>query len=367
MTTSAIHTTGVIPSLDGVRALAVSLVFAAHAGLEHIVPGSLGVTAFFVLSGYLITTLMLQERSGSGRLDLPAFYLRRLLRLMPPLLVVLLATAALASAAVIDGEYSPGGFLSVLLYAGNYWVIANDFAGIPAGVGVTWSLAVEEHFYLIYPWLALALLRLPPARATLMLGGLCALMLAWRCLLYLNGVAEAHLIMATDTRADTILYGCILAIAANPLNRGAQPQVWRDRLLLAACLILLLGSLLLRAEWFRLTARYTVQGAAVAGLLWLAVSRPRDWPWRWLNARALAWLGAVSYSVYLSHHVILLALQKHLPQAPGLAIAALAAAITLAFAELMRRAVEAPCAQLRRRLHHRRAARNAATLATVTP
>jgi len=145
---------GPIPSLDGIRAVAVSLVFFAHAGLEHVVPGGLGVTIFFVLSGFLITTLMRIEHARSGRIHFGGFYLRRLLRLMPPLFIVVAAAAALSAAALIDGGFTFGGLLSALFYLGNYHVIAHDFHGMPAGIGVVWSLAIEEHYYLLFPPLA---------------------------------------------------------------------------------------------------------------------------------------------------------------------------------------------------------------------
>ena len=342
-----------IPSLNGLRAVAVSLVFLAHAGLDRVIPGGLGVTIFFVLSGYLITTLMLQEQAHRGRVNLPAFFLRRFLRLMPPLALMLLLTAALARAQLIDGSYSLAGFLSVLFYFGNYFVIAHDFSGVPAGVGVVWSLAVEEHYYLLYPWLAVPLLHLNrPKLAGGLLAALCLVVLAWRWLLATSGTPEAYLIMASDTRLDAILIGCVLALTANPwsMPRAAGP-VSRDALLLCACLALLLGSLLVRDPMFRVTLRYTVQGIATAGLLYLAVARAGMAPYRWLNARVMNYLGTVSYTIYLFHHVLLFATARYLPTAPGVVIAIIAAGLTLAVAELMRRHVEEPCARLRRRLH----------------
>ncbi len=142
---------GSIPSLNGIRAVAVLLVFLAHGGLEHVVPGGLGVTIFFVLSGYLITTLMRVEHDRHSRIDFRNFYLRRLVRLMPPLVVVVALAALLAALGVIGGAFSAEGLLAALFYFGNYFVIAHDFRGMPAGIGVVWSLAIEEHFYLLFP------------------------------------------------------------------------------------------------------------------------------------------------------------------------------------------------------------------------
>jgi peptidoglycan/LPS O-acetylase OafA/YrhL len=346
---------GAIPGLDGVRALAVGIVFLAHAGLERIVPGGLGVTIFFVLSGYLITTLMRRELAGRGTLDLGAFYLRRLLRLMPPLVLVTAAAALAARAGWIDGAFTPSGLLSVLFYWGNYFVIAHDFDGVPSGMGVVWSLAVEEHYYLLYPFLLPPLLRAagPRGAATVLLGA-CSAVLAWRCFLYAAGAPEAWLTMATDTRIDAILAGGVLALGLNPLDapRRAAPSPRIGLLLPAACALLLLGTLLLRDPWFRQTLRYSLQSAAVAGLLYSVVAAARSPGWRLLDTRLMSWLGTLSYTIYLSHHLLLDAVAKHW-QAGAVPVALLAAALTLLLAEAMRRWVEAPCARLRRRLHQR--------------
>ncbi|MBL6749325.1 MAG: acyltransferase [Nevskia sp.] len=352
-----------IPSLDGIRAIAVSLVFFAHSGLENAVPGGLGVTIFFVLSGFLITTLMRVECGRTGGLDFRNFYLRRFLRLMPPLLIVTAAAGALSAFGLAQGGFTPQGLLSVLFYFGNYFVIAHDFNGIPAGIGVVWSLAVEEHYYLLYPPLALLLLlrlRRPAGRAAV-LAALCAMVLAWRFWLLRHGGSEAHLTMATDTRVDAILVGCLMALWRNPwLDRAAAASGGlRDSVIAAACLAALAATLAYRDDTFRLTARYTVQSLAIAPLIYLAVARAADAPFRWLNARPLAYLGGVSYAVYLSHQVILFMVQAHCPRLGWLATTMLTAALTLAFAECMRRWVEQPCARLRKRLHRRPAAAQA--------
>ena len=344
-----------IPSLNGIRALAVALVFFAHGGLEWIVPGGLGVTIFFVLSGYLITTLMRREYAASGAIRLPAFYLRRVLRLMPPLFIVVAAAALLSSFSIIDGSFTARGLLSVLFYFGNYHVIALDFQGIPAGVGVVWSLAVEEHYYLLYPPLAIVLLRggRPWISATVLIA-LCAAILGWRCWLALHGASEAYLTMATDTRADAILVGCLLAFWRNPaLDLAAPAKPRRDRAIVAGCLLLLIATLTYRDDFFRLTARYTLQSLAIAPLIYLAVARSAQAPFRWLNSRPMVYVGTVSYTIYLSHQLILYFVMRHGPQLGWVATLALTALMTLAVAEIMRRWVEQPCARLRKQLHGR--------------
>lgn len=339
---------GVIPSLDGVRAVAILLVVVAHAGLEHVVPGGLGVTVFFALSGYLITTLLRLEQARSGTLDLRAFYLRRALRLGPPLLLVVAASALLAAITGSDG-YTREGLLAVLFYYGNYHMILDDFHGVPAGIGVVWSLAVEEHFYLLYPPLALVLMRKrTPALAAATLGAACVAVLAWRSWLARHGASGEYIAMATDTRIDAILAGCMLAFVANPHLAPPRLDVRRDVLLGGGCIALLLLSLLWRDPLYRFTLRYSVQSVAVCGLLWLAVAYGARVPL--LNTRIAIYLGSVSYSVYLTHQVIDYALLRQWPALPWYAVLVLSLSLSLAVAEPMRRFVEQPCAQLRRRL-----------------
>ncbi|WP_051748945.1 acyltransferase family protein [Nevskia soli] len=345
--------TEAIPSLDGIRAIAVLLVFFAHAGLEHIVPGGLGVTIFFVLSGFLITTLMRSEYASTGTVCFRTFYLRRFLRLMPPLLIVIGATALLSEHNIVKGHFTADGLWAVLLYLGNYFVISHDFAGIPAGIGVVWSLAVEEHFYLFYPPLALLMLRSGRGnRSAALLSALCAAVLAWRFWLMLHGGSEAHLTMGTDTRVDAILVGCVMGLWRNPwLDTAAKRCQHRDRLVAITCVLVLIGTLAWRGEAFRLTARYTIQSLAIAPLIYLAVARSAKAPYRWLNSKPMVYLGTVSYSIYLSHQVIMFMIVDNWPHLGWAAATTLTAILTLAVAELMRRWVERPCARLRKRLH----------------
>jgi len=358
MTPPASQTT--IPSLDGVRAIAVSLVFFAHSGLERVVPGGLGVTIFFVLSGYLISTLLRIEYAADGGVDYRAFYLRRFLRLMPPLALIVAIAIVLSAFKVVE-EFTANGFMAVMVYYGNYFVIANDFRGIPAGLGVVWSLAVEEHYYLLYPPLAALLLRIGRAGVSLaILSVLCIAVLGWRCWLALQGASADYIGMATDTRIDAILIGCIMALWRNPwLDRNAardqtaEPR--RISLLGTALLALSAGTLaftlLYRDEFFRMTFRYALQSVAVAVLLYYSVAYAQRRPFRWLNGGLLTHIGALSYTIYLAHHLIFQIIFSHWPQLRWLAATTLAVLFTWLIAEAMQRWVEAPCAQLRKRLH----------------
>ncbi|MBC7982781.1 MAG: acyltransferase [Candidatus Obscuribacterales bacterium] len=344
---------GPIPSLDGIRALAVSLVFFAHSGLDHIVPGGLGVTIFFVLSGYLISTLMRIEFAATHRIDYRGFYLRRFLRLMPPLFIVVALAGVLSTLSIIDGAFSTQGFWSVLLYFGNYFVIAHDFGGLPAGLGVVWSLAVEEHYYLFYPPLAALLLRTGRVGLSAkFLLTLCLAVLAWRCWLVMHGAAEEYLTMATDTRVDSILVGCLLALWRNPwIDAALTPNPVRDWFLIGLSTAVLLFTLIYRDDFFRLTYRYSLQSLAVVPLLYFAVAKAKQAPFCWLNAKPLVYIGTISYTVYLTHHAIFLMIEKHWPEVGWLVTTFATILITLAIAEPMRRWVELPCARLRKRLH----------------
>lgn len=344
---------GNIPSLDGIRTIAVGLVFFAHSAHQTFLPGGLGVTIFFVLSGYLITTLMRIEHGQRGHISFRLFYLRRVLRLMPPLFVVVMLGLLLSKTGVIAGEFSLAGLLSVLFYFANYFIAAFNFEGLPAGFGVMWSLAVEEHYYLFYPPLAAVLLRVGRiGLSASVLLGLCAAVLGWRFVLFANGASENYLTSATDTRIDAILIGCLMALVRNPwlenAPRSSRLQEWA---LIAVCLGALLASLVIRDETFRHTWRYTLQSLAIAPLIYLAVARADRWPFSWLNTRPMVYIGTVSYTIYLTHHVIILMVQRHLPGAAWPATTLVALALTLLVAEAMRRTVEEPCARLRKRLH----------------
>jgi peptidoglycan/LPS O-acetylase OafA/YrhL len=344
---------GAIPSLDGIRGIAVSLVFLAHSGLEKLVPGGLGVTIFFVLSGYLISTLMIEEYRAAGSISLRRFYLRRLLRLMPPLLLVVAAAWLLSSLSLIGGGFSLSGLLSVVFYGANYYFIAHDFQGVPAGLGVMWSLAVEEHFYLLYPPLAIALLGAArPRLSAAVLSTLCLLVLVRRCWLASHGAPESYLNMASDTRADAILVGCLMALLRNPWPRQAGvSEHKRNWPIAAACMAALLLSLAVRDDFFRATFRYTLQCLAIAPLIYLAVTNADHVAYRWLSSKPMIYLGSISYSVYLSHQVILYLVAKQWPLSTWTESTLASAVLTLAIAAALRRWIEQPCAALRRRLH----------------
>ncbi|MDA1230502.1 MAG: acyltransferase [Planctomycetota bacterium] len=341
-----------IPSLDGVRAVAVMMVFLSHAGLGHIVPGGFGVTVFFFLSGYLITSLLREEFRKHDSINLKNFYFRRVIRIWPPLYLTLAIVAALCWLGAF-GLRSPESrpLLYQLLHLGNYYQIFGHQTGMP-GTGILWSLAVEEHFYLVWPLLFVALYgRLSRAQFSMLLVGICLTVLAWRCVLVWRWSAnEWRTYLATDTRIDSILFGCILAIWRNPnLDDIKKHRVCVMLLLVALSSLTLLATFAIRSSDFRETFRYSIQGLALMPLLYVAVNRANESFFRWLNHPALRLVGVLSYSIYLSHFFVLHLLSESSRWTPWIS-AVLAAAISVCFALGIQLLVDRPLMVFRRRL-----------------
>jgi peptidoglycan/LPS O-acetylase OafA/YrhL len=347
-----------IPSLDGIRALSFGLVFAGHAGLNSIVPAAFGVTVFFFLSGYLITTLLRMEMEKTGGISLTKFYLRRALRILPPFYLVFALVFAAYLAGLIPAATEPGSIRSVLLHYANFYVVNHGDQGFLSGTGVYWSLAVEEHFYLIFPCLYLLIATTAPDRRSqaIRLLVLCAVALAWRCFLHFGLHASEHRThVASDARFDSLLFGCALALYENPsLDRsGLSERVWKYGLFPAGVAGLLV-CFAIRNESFRETFRYSIQGLSLIPVFVCAVRYPEWLVMRPLNTRVLAFVGVLSYSLYLSHLFILDLVARHTFGlfAPGGVIrAAVALLLSLLVSWLMYRIVEKPCARLRKKLH----------------
>jgi peptidoglycan/LPS O-acetylase OafA/YrhL len=342
-----------IPSLDGIRAVSFFLVFFAHAGLgEKIIPGGFGVTIFFLLSGFLITTLLRLEFVRYQRISLNGFYLRRVLRILPPLYATMLLAVAL-HIALGRSSIPLAGTLSQVLQVSNYYLIYSDHGIIMAGTGVFWSLAVEEHFYLLFPLLyAWMSPRFSARRQAGILLILCAAVLVWRCALHYYFHADfGRTFFATDTRFDSILLGCVFAIIANPLvNDPLYGWFLRHmKWILPLSVGVLLGTFLVRDAGFRETLRYTLQGLALIPLFIAAIHYQKSWPVLLLNLPAVRFLGVLSYTLYLSHFIFMENIDSVWTANPVLAHA-VALACTLCFATLIHYWIERPCARIRKRL-----------------
>jgi peptidoglycan/LPS O-acetylase OafA/YrhL len=352
-----------IPSLDGLRAIAVIIVVLSHTGYGNTIPGGLGVTIFFFLSGYLITTLILDEKERRGQVNIKHFYFRRAYRLLPPLLITLLIAYTLVGLHLLDGGVSFGGLFSQLFYFANYFNIffANAHSQ-PGGTGILWSLAVEEHFYFLFPAaMYLAFRYLEPSRMRKVLIRVfvfvCLAALAWRCWLVAQpGFNELRTYYATDTRFDSILFGCLLALWRNPARIPSDPDRpamrVRDWLLCALGLALLLSTILYRNAEFRESLRYSLQGLALLPIFYYAVRFPKAGPFRFLNLRFLARVGVLSYGIYLIHDVIVEAMASDVHVAiPSWARFAIVLSVSIAFASFIDRRVDPYFRRKRSALH----------------
>jgi peptidoglycan/LPS O-acetylase OafA/YrhL len=280
------------PELDGLRGIAILAVLGAHMGVPGFAAGGggAGVTLFFVLSGYLITSLLLAEKDRFGRVDLRAFYMRRALRLFPALaavlvvVVLLVVTGSMPQAAREGVDYRIV-LLGVVGYVANWVVVAGQSIGI---LGHTWSLAVEEQFYIVWPTLLLLGLRMGRSRLALIVLLLFCLDTPYRLVLDLNG-GFMHTFVGTETRGDALLLGCVLALAQ---TRWHAAVGW----------IGLAGVVALAATWpadpglgvqvlFIPTAAI-VSTLAVAGCPTILAWRP------------LAFIGKISYGLYLWHGLV---------------------------------------------------------------
>lgn len=351
---SVAQTVGQIPSLNGLRAVSFLLVFIGHAGLGKIIPGGFGVTIFFFLSGFLITTLLRAEYARNGHVNFRHFWIRRALRILPPLYLVLIG--ATVGSALFDppGSLSVGAVAARALQFTNYWIIYEGDTGGPTGTGVYWSLAVEEHFYLLFPFLYVFMqrLRLTPLRQAFVLWGLCALVLLWRCILVemLHAPVD-RTYLASDTRMDGILFGCALAVWRNPvLDRYTLRSTWWKYVIVPGALLLFLACLLIRNDSFRETARYSVQGFALMFVFIAAIRFPQWAPFRILNWPPLAFLGVLSYSLYLMHYAIIDGVRRVCPSVNPIAQGIASLVISLTLAWIIYVLIERPCARLRKHL-----------------
>ncbi len=347
---------GYRPALDGVRALAVVAVFAYHANLRWARAGFLGVDLFFVLSGYLITALVLAERRREGRIDLRRFWIGRARRLLPAVLVLLASVAVAVPILASDQAYRlRADLLSALGYVSNWRLIFGHqsyfhSAGRPPILQHLWSLAVEEQFYLLWPpVLAFALRRRPyrrMVRPLLIAAGASAALMA---LLYQPYSDPSRVYFGTDTRAAALLIGAALAAATTrwQLVEGIRRS---GRLLLEALGIVALAALVWAvanvSEFDPALYRGGFLAVALSGAALVAAAARPGRPvllGRVLGARPLVWLGQRSYSVYLWFWPVLMLTRPHYDVPfTGLPLLGLRVGLTLALACASYRFVELP-------------------------
>ena len=293
-----------VPGLDGIRAICITFVVLGHIGFGDIIPGGLGVTTFFFISGYLITGLLADEHAKFGRIDLPRFYGRRALRLLPEL-AVFVAVLALVIGPIAHQPLPLGAMSAALLYWTNYYVVWGfDTCTNCSVTGHLWSLAVEEHFYLIMP-LAMAACAFAPKRLAWLLVAVMVACPGWR--MYVDGVLhwrEIYTYKTTECRLDSIAWGCFASVI-----QRSRPDLmaWIRRngvAVFAAGLMLVLFTLIFRNSFFRDTWRYTLQSLAMIGLvLPLVEGAPKlQWIVGVLEWKPLKWMGRRSYGAYVWHY-----------------------------------------------------------------
>ncbi|MGE3273040.1 MAG: acyltransferase family protein, partial [Chloroflexota bacterium] len=298
-------------------------------------------------------------------------YLRRALRIFPPMYVILAVASVLCLVGALEGSLELDAVLAQVMHLSNYYIIAEGWwDGRAPGTWVYWSLAVEEHFYLVFPVFYLALLRLVPSRRRQMvlLLTICALTLAWRFVLVLwLDASKDRTYIATDARVDSILFGCVLAIYGNPaLDQTRLTSRWLKFFWLPMGVMGLVLSIGIRQPQFQETLRYTMQGIALVPLFIVAVRYP-DWaPCRLLNLTCMKFIGALSYSVYLMHTTVLFAVDTWTPWHPILK-GTVSLGVSLLLATAMFYGIEKPCAELRKRLSGSRRRRQQVAVAPPLP
>lgn len=346
-----------ITGLDGIRAIAVIMVLAYHLKLALFKSGFLGVTVFFILSGYLITGILISEVEEEGTIDLKNFWLRRIRRLVPA--VMSMAVVIIFVSAVVNKIIFTKGckdFLASVLGFNNWWQIFNkvsyfEAAGVPSPFTHCWSLAIETQFYLIYPLILLGIYKLVKSRGEgrakrgLLFAGvtlLLALISVILMIVLFDPQQDASRVYyGTDTRAFSLLFGALLAI------------LWEYRMVprkLSASVNMVLGSLsfavlLVMTIAINGSSNFWYRGGQFVGtiltvLVIYTVSGRKTWLIRFLSNPVLKWIGDRSYSIYLWHYPIILLISKGIKASWWITLIEIVLSVVLA--ELSYRFIETP-------------------------
>jgi peptidoglycan/LPS O-acetylase OafA/YrhL len=302
---------GFVPALNGLRGIAILLVMGNHIPLRQIhclLPGGfIGVDVFFVLSGFLITTLLLQEFNQTGAISLRKFYIRRALRLGPALIVMLLLVCALSFVLFDLKRARQNCFhaLIALFYASN-WVKAFSHDGLGI-VAQTWSLSAEEQFYFIWPLLLLILLRVSGKSRHVIIVATALAVLSWLDGIFLTakGARDPRLCFGLDDRADTLMIGCILAVVLTSYRVSDNSKRVLQKILkilaplFLVCLVAFSIIGVLGHGFF--CYGFVVAALMSAALIFDAMIGQQSIFKKFLEMKWLVWLGSVSYGMYLWH------------------------------------------------------------------
>lgn len=330
-----------VPALDGLRAVAVSLVLVAHL---RVIPwvgggGPVGVDLFFVISGFLITSLLLREWRAKGNIQLGQFYIRRALRIWPAFAVLLIVYILLATQSSDFGDHLKAA--GAAAFSIMNWVQAFDLA--PVGfLGHAWSLSIEEQFYLVWPAILIVLLARFGLRALVpFLLATFAIAFAWRLYLVASGASANRIFSGSDTHADPILLGCLLAcITLSPDVRQGLERTWPIPVI---GLVALLLALQWQPEWMAFA--FTAHGVLAAWII-VAALAPGLSMTSLLATAPMVWLGKRSYSLYLWHVPILHTLWGL--DIPFLVGSALAVPISILAAHLSYEFIELPFLRMKK-------------------
>lgn len=350
-----------LPGLDGLRGIAVAGVVVFHADLGVMVGGYLGVSTFFTLSGFLITSLLLVETADSGTVGLRGFWGRRFRRLLPASLVTLALVATVFAWLVATVDQLDGlraGILSSLAQVANWHFILvgssyEDLFAAPSPLLHFWSLAIEEQFYLVFPLLVLGLWRATRGRRALIGGAFALLALGSALLPILLTMSRDRVYFGTDTRAAELLLGAVLAVLLGDRRvrrKLVSPTALRTSVLVGA---VVLGGIQLWWWWsLEQSAGFLYEGgfalyAAMTCVVITAASLPNGQLRRALSVGPLLWLGERSYGIYLVHWPLFLAIRQSWPDSSAPLRAAVGIPAALVLAELSFRFIEQPIRQRR--------------------
>jgi peptidoglycan/LPS O-acetylase OafA/YrhL len=357
-----------VVALDGFRAIGLLLIMGYHFGMVGMPGGFVGVDAFYVLSGYLITGLLLGEWARAARIKLGAFWLRRARRLLPALLVVLIVVTLVVRFAYPAGLYPNLRLddLSALFYFSNWWQIADSgnyfvATGAISPLTHTWSLAVEEQFYLVWPLVVLAVLHVGKKfdrGIELLLGvSLAGVIASATEMFWLYGPRAniTRLYFGTDTHAQSILVGAVLACALTLVQRrrgedGMAPVARSTPARVAWTVVGLAGFAGTLALTYTLsgTAAFAYRGGfllsalSAAAIILGAVCVTGGPIARVLSVRPLVWMGTVSYGAYLWHYPVFIELDSSRTGTGGASLLAIRMVATFALATASYYLVERP-------------------------
>ncbi|UDY37688.1 acyltransferase family protein [Dermatobacter hominis] len=345
---------GYRPSLDGLRAIAVTAVVLYHADVGWMPGGFLGVEVFFVVSGFLITALLIDERHHSGAISLRQFWGRRARRLLPALYLLLLVVSVASLLVYRDAAGRMGGdVLAALLYVSNWWQIyLNESyfaqAGRPPLLQHLWSLAIEEQFYVVFPAVfALGMAKVGRKKVAWILGGLSLASAAWMAIRFEEFTDPSAVYYSTFTRASGLLVGALLAVLWAPWRTRGRAAASAGRALDAAGV----AGLLLIA-WFFVRVNAFDPFIYRGGMLLLDVIcvvviavlvHPASQLHKVLGWAPLRWIGVRSYSIYLWHWPIFMVTRPELDLPfTGWPVFVLRIGLTMGAAEVSYRYVEQP-------------------------